>query len=328
MSADPSDGNAEVPIPSFGLNDAQRIARRLAPALQAHGLWIQRVHAALVCRSVEACRELASEGDLPGSLGCWFADENNEFIRRRPEYETATRQYREVHALAQGLCRRIEQARPISRSKYEDFAAAITRLDSNLEPLINELWDLLRYTDPLTGIATRYAMLPRLREEHQRVRRTGLASSVCMVDLDHFKTVNDTWGHQAGDAVLEAVSAYLVSNLRRYDQVCRYGGEEFVLMLPNTEPVQAAPIVDRLRRGLAALPVRFGDKTLHVTASFGIAPLIPDEPIGTAIERADLAMYAAKRSGRDRVRIWSSDGAETLSAAKPAFGHPQSSTMP
>ncbi|MFO1113753.1 MAG: diguanylate cyclase [Rhodospirillales bacterium] len=281
------------------------------------------MHTALVCRSGEACRELSCEGDAAGSLGRWFAEEQNEFIRRRSEYKAATDQYREVHALADGLCCRIEQAQPIPRSAYEAFAAAIMRLDANLEALLNELWDLLRYTDPLTGIATRYAMLPRLREEHQRVRRTGMASSVCMVDLDHFKAVNDTWGHQAGDAVLEAVSAYLVSNLRRYDQVCRYGGEEFVLMLPNTGPAQAAPIVDRLRRGLAALEVPFGDQILHITASFGIAPLAPDQPIGTAIEHADLAMYAAKRSGRDRVRIWSSDDAEALNAAL----HP-SSTAP
>ena len=322
MSADPSNGNAEVPAPPFGLHDAERIVRRLAPALQAHGRWIQAVHTALVCRSVEACRELYPDGDLPGDLCHWFADENNEFIRRRPEYQAAMQQYRELHALAQALCRSVEEARPIARSEYEAFAEAISRLDCSLEALVKELWDLLRYTDPLTGIATRYAMLPRLREEHQRVRRTGLASSVCMVDLDHFKAVNDTWGHQAGDAVLEAVSAYLVGNLRRYDQVCRYGGEEFVLMLPNTEPDQAAPIVDRLRRGLAALKVPFGDETLHITASFGIAPLIPDQPIGTSIERADVAMYAAKRSGRDRVRVWSEDDPETVTAGNPASGHP------
>lgn len=321
MAADASSGNAEGPAPSFGLHDAERIFRRLAPALQVHGEWIQRVHTALVCRSIETCRELSSEGDPAGSLGRWFAEEQNEFIRRRPEYEAATHQYREIHALADGLCRRIEQARPIARSEYEAFAAAIMRLDANLEALLNELWDLLRYTDPLTGIATRYAMFPRLREEHQRVRRTGMASSVCMVDLDHFKAVNDTWGHQAGDTVLEAVSAYLVSNLRRYDQVCRYGGEEFVLLLPNTGPAQAAPIVDRLRRGLAALEVPFGDQILRITASFGIAPLIPEQPIGASIEHADLAMYAAKRSGRDRVRIWSSDDAETLSTTDRPFSH-------
>ena len=160
---------------------------------------------------------------------------------------------------------------PITRPAYEAFAEGINRLDRCLETLVKELWDLLRYTDPLTGIATRYAMLPRLREEHQRVRRTGLTSSVCMVDLDHFKSINDSWGHHAGDAVLEAVSAYFVRNLRRYDQVCRYGGEEFVLMLPNTTPEQAVPIVDRLRRGLADLRVPIGDKTLRITASFGIA---------------------------------------------------------
>lgn len=192
---------------------------------------------------------------LAGGLGRWFADEKNEFIRRRPEYEAAKQQYREVHALAQGLCRSVEQARSIGRSEYEAFAAAITRLDSNLDALINELWDLLRYTDPLTGIATRYAMLPRLREEHQRVRRTGVAEQRLHGRPRPLQKGERYRGHQA-DAVLEAVSAYLVSNLRRYDQVCRYGGEEFVLMLPNTEPAQAAPIVDRLRRGLAALRSR------------------------------------------------------------------------
>jgi diguanylate cyclase len=126
-----------------------------------------------------------------------------------------------------------------------------------------------------------------------------------MVDLDYFKQINDTHGHHAGDTVLEAVSAYLVANLRRYDQVCRYGGEEFVLMLPNTEPEQAVPIVDRLRRGLAELSIHLdsGD-WVSITASIGIAPLIPQQPISASIERADQAMYAAKRAGRNQVRVW------------------------
>ena len=192
-------------------------------------------------------------------------------------------QYRELHALARSFAKRRGTLGLSHAPSTRRSPKAISRLDCSLEALVKELWDLLRYTDPLTGIATRYAMLPRLREEHQRVRRTGLTSSVCMVDLDHFKRINDTWGHHAGDAILEAVSAYLVRNLRRYDQVCRYGGEEFVLMLPNTEPEQAVPIVDRLRRGLAALRVQIGDEGLRITASFGIAPLIA----GSADRRLD-----------------------------------------
>ena len=137
------------------------------------------------------------------------------------------------------------------------------------------------------------------------MQRTGLVSSICMVDLDHFKQINDTHGHHAGDTVLEAVSAYLVTNLRRYDQVCRYGGEEFVLMLPDTEPEQAVPIVDRLRRGLEDLAIQLDSgERVGITASIGIAPLLPDQPIGASIEHADQAMYAAKRAGRNQVRVW------------------------
>lgn len=307
MSVGDSNQSEQGPATPFGLQDAERIVRRLAPALQAHGEWIQSIHTMLICRSVEGCRALEEDGDADTELGRWFAEENIDFICRHPEYETAMREHRKLYAVARKLCDAVLDDRPIGRDEYAAFAEGISRLDRSLEALVKELWDLLRYTDPLTGIATRFAMLPRLREEHQRVRRTGLMSSVCMVDLDHFKRINDTWGHHAGDAVLEAVSAYLVQNLRRYDQVCRYGGEEFVLMLPNTEPEQAVPIVDRLRRGLADLRVPIGDKVLRTTASFGIAPLLADQPIGVSIDRADRAMYVAKRAGRDRVHVWSED---------------------
>ena len=102
--------------------------------------------------------------------------------------------------------RRGREGRPIEPAEYQAFADCIGRLERSLEALVKELWDLLRHTDPLTGIATRYAMLPRMREERQRVQRTGVVSSICMVDLDYFKQINDTHGHSAGDAVLEAIS--------------------------------------------------------------------------------------------------------------------------
>lgn len=315
----------EGPATPFGLQDAERIVRRLAPALHAHGEWIQSIHATLICRSVNDCKMLCGNGHEATQLGQWFAEETSEFICRHPEYVSAMRYHREVFSLAQGLCKAILDEQPISRTAYEAFADAINRLDRCLETLVKELWDLLRYTDPLTGIATRYAMLPRLREEHQRVGRTGLTSSVCMADLDRFKSINDSWGHHAGDVVLEAVSAYFVRNLRRYDQVCRYGGEEFVLMLPNTTPEQAVPIVDRLRRGLASLQIPVGDKTLQVTASFGIAPLRADQPIAVSIERADRAMYQAKRAGRDRVEVWQADRDEQESPETAPETPPQKS---
>jgi diguanylate cyclase len=303
-AVDPSDAVHEAPRPSFSLHEAEEIVRRLAPALQAHALWIERIHTILICRIPPDAEEIEADGHLRTALGQWLADEHNEFLSRHPDYAAAVDQHRQVHILARGLCAAVGQGRPILADEYKTFADGISRLDHSLEALVKELWDLLRYTDPLTGIATRYAMLPRLREEHQRVQRTGLISSICMVDLDHFKQINDTYGHQAGDLVLHAVSGYLVDNLRRYDQVCRYGGEEFVLMLPNTPPQQAVPIVDRLRSGIASLVVRLDDGTeVKVTASIGVAALSVDQPIGASIEDADRAMYAAKRAGRNRVHL-------------------------
>lgn len=329
MAAQDAAGQArENPTPSFGLNDAEKIVRRLAPALQAHGLWIQHIHTILVCRIPPEDSDLRADGHATAELGLWFADENNEFIRRHPDYAAALERHRDVYARARALCEAVAHNRQIMPDEYQAFAESISNLDRSLEALVKELWDLLRHTDPLTGIATRFAMLPRLREEHRRVQRTGLTCSVCMVDLDHFKAINDTYGHRAGDTVLEAVSAHLVNNLRRYDQVCRYGGEEFILMLPNTEPAQAVPIVDRLRRGLAELDIHLDqDTSVRVTASMGISSLLAERPIAASIERADRAMYAAKRAGRNRVRLWRPDydSAPLSPSASPKEGNAQSS---
>jgi diguanylate cyclase (GGDEF)-like protein len=225
-----------------------------------------------------------------------------------------------MHRHARRLLIQVERDEAIRPDDYQAFADAIARLDRHLEELVMALWDLLRYTDPLTGLATRYALLPRLEEERQRVLRTGRAASVCMIDLDRFKQVNDTHGHQAGDRVLEAVAAYLVGNLRRYDEVCRYGGEEFVLLLPDATPPELLPMVDRLRQGLAALAIILpeGD-VIRMTASFGLARLSPDRSVHASLAEADRAMYRAKRGGRNRVCFATDDtGGAAAAAAGPA----------
>jgi diguanylate cyclase (GGDEF)-like protein len=296
---------ADAPPPPFNLLDAEQIVRRLGPALREHGEWIQRVHAVLVCRTPPDPGDVAPGGHLRSGLGQWFEREPNEFIRGRPEYAQASAYHREVHDLARALCQAVSDDSSIAPADYDSFAGAIDRLDDSLEALVKELWDLLRFTDPLTGIATRFAMLPRLKQERDRVARTGQTCSVCMVDLDRFKAVNDAFGHGAGDTVLGAVSDYFVRNLRPYDQVCRYGGEEFVLMLPNTPLKAAVPVVDRLRRGLAEMPIDLGPHgQIQMTASFGIAELCADRPVTDSIGKADLAMYEAKRAGRNQVRVW------------------------
>ncbi len=293
------------PTPALSLRDAEEIARRLGPALQEHGAWIHGIHTMLICRTAPADADFEPDAHLHSDLGRWFREEPNEYIRRHPEHAAAAEHHRRIHAVARDLCKAVRDGTKITPTEYEAFVEAVGRLDKSMEMLAKELWDLLRYIDPLTGMSTRFAMLPRLKQERERVRRTGFPCSLCMVDLDLFKSINDTYGHQAGDGVLEAVSGYFLRNLRKYDHIYRYGGEEFVLVLPDTRPDAARPVVERLRKGLAGLEIQIPDGPhLHMTASFGIAPLMPDLSVGDSIEHADAAMYEAKEAGRNQVRVW------------------------
>lgn len=295
----------DTPTPPFSLRDAERIVRRLAPALQQHGAWIRRIHSMLACRTTPHPDDLETNGHLRSDFGRWLNEETNEYILGHPEYAAATEYHRKAHDIGRELCEAVRAGRAVTPNQFEAFSSTVDLLDSSLDVLVRELWDLLRYTDPLTGISTRYAMLPRLKQELDRVHRTGHPCSICMVDLDLFKNINDAHGHDAGDRVLEAVSDYLLGNLRRYDQVCRYGGEEFVLMFPNTSLESALPIVDRLRRGLEETDVDLGnDRTVRITASFGIAPLDPRLSVRDNIKNADRSMYAAKEAGRNKVCVW------------------------
>ena len=126
-----------------------------------------------------------------------------------------------------------------------------------------------------------------------------------MVDLDHFKTVNDTYGHLAGDNVLREAAQYFNSKIRPYDSICRYGGEEFLICLPNTSMNMAKIILNRLRTGLALLSIALGERErIKITASFGVTKMSSDMSINDTISRADKALYAAKLGGRNQVSTW------------------------
>jgi len=157
--------------------------------------------------------------------------------------------------------------------------------------LYGELQALAR-SDPLTGTNRRWYGEKRLEE----LVESGAVVAVAMVDIDFFKKVNDGFGHSAGDAVLAAVGRCLASGLRTGDMVCRWGGEEFVVVLPDTSPSGAVQVANRLRSAVAAL----ADLPVSITVSLGVACIHQDEAAGELIQRADAALYAAKQQGRNR----------------------------
>jgi diguanylate cyclase (GGDEF)-like protein len=159
----------------------------------------------------------------------------------------------------------------------------------------------LATTDQLTGVATRRHFWDLAEQQCAAAQRHGRPLAAVMLDLDHFKVINDTHGHATGDAVLRELSARLRSLVRESDILGRYGGEEFALLLPETE--DASALAERLRATVADAAVPADHEWLHVTVSLGVSYLQPDDDLNSLLGRADAALYRAKAAGRNRVSV-------------------------
>jgi diguanylate cyclase (GGDEF)-like protein len=178
-----------------------------------------------------------------------------------------------------------------------------------LENVINvERLKHLGLIDPLTGVNNRRYVELRLMEEVGRTRRRASALSCLYIDIDHFKQINDGYGHQCGDEVLREVAARVKAELRLSDTLGRFGGEEFVVLLPDTQLADACNVAERIRAGISDKPFFLTEKPRQVSASIGVATLHIADPAQTAesagsqlVARADQALYQAKENGRNRV---------------------------
>jgi diguanylate cyclase (GGDEF)-like protein len=159
--------------------------------------------------------------------------------------------------------------------------------------------------DPLTGLWNHSAIIDLLVSELNRAGRQGSHVGVVLVDLDKFKLINDTYGHLVGDHVLREAADVLNSSIRPYDAVGRLGGEEFLVVLPGCDQINAVSHAERLRAAINRMTVNTPSGAIHLTASFGVTVVGPESSVDapTAIQAADSAMYAAKRGGRDRVEF-------------------------
>jgi diguanylate cyclase len=154
--------------------------------------------------------------------------------------------------------------------------------------------------DALTGIPNRLALDERVKLELARFKRHKQPLTLAVWDIDHFKAINDTFGHKAGDKALRIVAQKLAQEVRETDFVARYGGEEFIMLFINTSVMDALAKADSLRESIAAAPFRYGDKPLRITLSCGLSQLRANDTADQLFERADQALYAAKQGGRNR----------------------------
>ncbi len=226
-----------------------------------------------------------------------------------------------THTLAQGDF----SVRPVPEGWHEakelaisfnTMAESLRELNENLNKKVaertqeldeaNQQLKEIAIRDPLTDLYNRRFLIERFEQEFNRARRYETSLAVVMLDIDHFKQINDTWGHAAGDNVLKKIAEFLNESMRDSDILGRLGGEEFCMILPTKNPSSILPVIERLRIGISEINFQLVDKTFNVTCSFGIAVFnkdikTPDE----LMDRADKAMYKAKSGGRNRVEQYS-----------------------
>ncbi|MEO7653106.1 MAG: GGDEF domain-containing protein, partial [Bryobacteraceae bacterium] len=159
--------------------------------------------------------------------------------------------------------------------------------------------------DPLTGIWNRNALFDAFRRELARAERESKPLSIVMADLDYFKNLNDTYGHMAGDAVLREATRRMSLSIRPYDDIGRYGGEEFLIILPGCDQSSGACQAERLRAAVGSEPFDTSEGSIHITCSLGVASTSTPRPadIEALIRNADAALYRAKHNGRNRVEL-------------------------
>ena len=222
------------------------------------------------------------------------------------------RQQRRLARLAERLTTAGDDLRLVAADARHIEDPRLRRAFERLAERVAATWRLAT-VDPLTCIANRQTVLTRLEEELGRAARYRRPLSVVMVDLDHFKRLNDTFGHEAGDTVLRAVADRIASNIRSTDLVGRFGGEEFLLVLPETDADAAATMAEKLRRVVAGTPVRLREgNSATVTLSAGVAGSLGDHlpRVDALVRHADAALYSAKALGRNNVYVFRETGEE------------------
>ncbi len=222
-------------IPNLPDDQIRKAVKELEQASHNHDQWAEMLFGTLICRLPPDERDTNAEAHRMCRFGQWYYKFGVAVVERHPGFAEIGLAHERMHQYAGSLLRATADDIPISINDYERFVSALKRMRLEIETVRRELEDALHNLDPLTGTPSRLGMLTKLREQGELVKRNVHACVVAMMDLDRFKSVNDNYGHLIGDKVLVDAAGYIMAHLRPYDKVFRYGGEEFLICLPDTD---------------------------------------------------------------------------------------------
>lgn len=267
-----------------------------------HSKWHKNILRNLITKLTPDFIDLLENSHELCEFGKWYKNfDQKVFMKNNQTFLRLAQTHHQAHFQAAQLLQKHVDDQPISVEDWDQFELTIDEMLYSFRLLRNELLEQINDYDPLTKARNRTTMLHTLRKHYAFYQKEELNSAVVMFDLDHFKKINDTYGHAVGDKVLVAVVKQAKQLIRPEDSIYRYGGEEFVLFMPNTTLSQAEETVESLRLAIEKNGV-FSEKhqtDIKVTASFGVTVFTNSRSVEESIDFADSLMYKAKAAGRN-----------------------------
>lgn len=296
----------------------------LGVVLDEHLRWIGQWHRAIFYRYGEGVDEEAP----PASFARWVADARDDDLAHQPAVEKLINLHEHMHRQARFLRLKATTGDYPTEAEYEGVIARFDEFCVQLRRVERAFGAAQSALDTLTGLRHRRGMSEALEREENRFRRTGQPYCVAIGDIDKFKSVNDTYGHDVGDKVISTFASVIGRSIRNFDEAFRMGGEEFLICLKETDLEDGFAVIDRLRQTMQRTLIPLPDgKNFAVTASFGIAQAHAGFSPEDLVKQADQALYQSKNGGRNRVTRFLPPGYAPPPAAGPAAPAPAPATV-
>lgn len=276
--------------------------KQLDCAIDYHKEWYEKLLRVLVVNLKPDPIDLHKDSHKLCMFGKWYEDcANQNILKGNSSFQSLKKTHCNIHLQAKKMLQQAEIKQPVSIENWNQFNFEVKQLNLKLQRLRDELVEQIQDRDLLTGAKTRTFMLRTLHKNYELFKKEKQNCALAMMDIDHFKRVNDTYGHSSGDDVLIEVVACIKSLLRPYDSIYRYGGEEFLVLMTDTDLEQAKKIVERIRVEIANLSIYLQQHQteIKITASFGVTTFTDSRTIEKSINFADKALYKAKEMGRN-----------------------------
>lgn len=285
------------PAPSY----FESLINGIDQGIQAHLAWNQKLMRCSLLHESPGDDMLQPDAHRRCSFGRWFVGERAALAGFDAGVTAELeQQHQRMHDAVRALCAASSQGRAASLEAFQAYESGQTAMVACLQTLRQKVSDSLWQHDALTGLPLRNGLDYAFRIRQKDAARDGLPLHLAMVDVDHFKKVNDTWGHTVGDLALQHLARLMTGCLRENDIVVRYGGEEFLFLLLGAEAAEA--VLQRLLATVRSTPLPLaGGGVLAMTVTAGLARVEAQDDLGTVIDRADRALLQGKQAGRDRV---------------------------